>query len=489
MHHLKKIIGIVLLVLLGATISFAAPLKVYVAPFTVVGTVKDKDESKSVLQALLTAKLSDGTILPVISSSDAEIVAQGTYVTIGSQYSLDIVLLDSQKAVISRRVITGTSNSPSYFAMIDAIATGLKDDLAKAPRNAARLANVDVKADVVRPNVQRQKNSDVIYAQTELQDKSRSVIPRMAGEFSLIRKLKSQNSIVLADDHAVTLLRVSDNAVVFKKRLAVGSQIINIDSLMLGAERPTIFVSYIHMNKAYTDVYEYTGTSLDIVREKEPYFSRIVRLNGEKECLLIQEQGEPDKPYYGAVYLGQLQNKKLEKMGKVDLPEGVSLYEFNQFKDVSNEVLTIAYDKDGYLAVYDKSMSSIWKSSEKFGRSQLSFQIHDLNYLNKTGKEYRTYFINQRILVTPKQSIIVGYNDSNLSVGDMRTFKKGIVYGFKWNGGSLDELWHTAPTQNYMPDFEYDDDTASLYQLQRTQSEGIFQRQDAMSSVLVKKVE
>ena len=131
MHHLKKIIGIVLLVLLGATISFAAPLKVYVAPFTVVGTVKDKDESKSVLQALLTAKLSDGTILPVISSSDAEIVAQGTYVAIGSQYSLDIVLLDSQKSVISRRVIAGTSNSPSYFAMIDAIATGLKDDLAK----------------------------------------------------------------------------------------------------------------------------------------------------------------------------------------------------------------------------------------------------------------------------------------------------------------------------------------------------------------------
>ena len=80
MRQIYNVIYIALVVLLSVTVCNATTLKVYVAPFNAIGAVKNKEESKVLLQALLTAKLSDGTILPVNSSVDADVTAQGTFV-------------------------------------------------------------------------------------------------------------------------------------------------------------------------------------------------------------------------------------------------------------------------------------------------------------------------------------------------------------------------------------------------------------------------
>lgn len=489
MYQLRKMVYVVLMVILSAAVCCAEPLKVYIAPFNVVGTVKDKDESKILLQALLTAKLANGKILPVTTVTDANVTVQGTYVMIGNQYSLDIVLLSPQNKTLSRRVTSGVNDSPSYFKMLDVIINQIKPDLDLIPLDTINNVGVHSLSTNIRSWQDTKTTSDIIYAKVDSQHENKFGSPRMMGEYSLIRNIESIKALLLADARSIKLIHLGDNKVVADAQLEVGSQIINIDYMSNAMQGIRIIVSYIHMGKAYTAIYGFDGKTMKTVNNKEPFFAKVVKLYGNEESLLVQEQGDPEKPYYGAVYTAKIMNNKLQKDSKVLLPNDISIYEFNQFLVGKNDRLIVAYDHDGYLVVYDNKLSQIWKSSDKFGRSQLSYEIQDLSYLNKIGKEYRTYFVNQRILVTKTQAIIVGYNDPSLSIGDMRTYKKGIVYGFKWNGSALEEVWHTSPTQNYMPDFEYDDTTQSLYQLQRTQGEGLFQKQPAMSSVLIKKVE
>jgi hypothetical protein len=72
-------------------------------------------------------------------------------------------------------------------------------------------------------------------------------------------------------------------------------------------------------------------------------------------------------------------------------------------------------------------------------------------------------------------------------LGNARSYKKGAVYCFSWNGSSLDEKWHTRETQNYMPDYYYDEARNELLILQTVQRPGVTTR--GAASLAIKKVE
>lgn len=488
MRYLRLFAYIITSMLLGATFSYAAPVKLYVAPFTVVGSVQDKEEAKVLLQSLLTAKLSDAQTLPVTLQADADAIIQGTYIVIGSEYSLDLVLLNPQNKALRRCVTSGRSNNPSYFAMLDTLVGQIKPEFSKISISTAPLLSngKDMGKSV---SLKNKTNADIIYAEPDVMQKNTMIIPRMAGEFSLIRKVPGEDQILLADTRSIKLIGLSDNVSISNKVLNIGSQIINVDCLSRKSGGTYIFVSYVHMDKVYTAIYDYDGKRIKVISEKEPFYTRVAKLYGKEEKLLIQEQGEHETPYYGSIYFATIINNKIVKGEVVPLPQNTSIYAFNKFYGIGGESLTMAYNSNGYIVVYDANLSPVWTSTDKFGASQLSFEIKDLDFLNKSGKLYRTHFINQHMLVMQDQLIIVGYNEPSMSIGDLRSYKKGVVYGFKWNGGALEEAWHTTATQNYMPDFEYDHLSKSIYLIQRTQGEGLFQKQPVMSSVLIKKVE
>jgi hypothetical protein len=95
--------------------------------------------------------------------------------------------------------------------------------------------------------------------------------------------------------------------------------------------------------------------------------------------------------------------------------------------------------------------------------------------------------MNQRVQVTTKGEVLVGKNDGFWVMGDARMYKKGAVYNMVWNGSSLEEKWHTRDTQNYMPDYFYDEGRNELLILQTVQRPGITGR--GASSLAIKKVE
>jgi hypothetical protein len=72
-------------------------------------------------------------------------------------------------------------------------------------------------------------------------------------------------------------------------------------------------------------------------------------------------------------------------------------------------------------------------------------------------------------------------------IGDSRTFNKNSVYAFKWNGASLDELWHTKSSQNYLSDYLYDEEQKILLTVEIVKKEGVADK--GASAISVKKVE
>jgi hypothetical protein len=146
----------------------------------------------------------------------------------------------------------------------------------------------------------------------------------------------------------------------------------------------------------------------------------------------------------------------------------------------------VVINPDGYLIVSDQELKEMWRSNDKFGGSELYFQQEDANP-RVTGDKFRSVFMNQRVQVTGKGEVLVGRNDGFWVLGDARLYKKGAVYNMVWNGSSLEEKWHTRDTQNYMPDYLFDEARNELLILQTIQRPGISGR--GASALVVKKVE
>ena len=83
----------------------------------------------------------------------------------------------------------------------------------------------------------------------------------------------------------------------------------------------------------------------------------------------------------------------------------------------------------------------------------------------------------------------MGKNDGFFVVGNVRMFKRGAVYSLYWNGAALEEVWRTKDTQNYMPDFGFDESKSELLLLQLTQREDTLMRTKGASALQIKKVE
>lgn len=490
MRIIKVILYMVCFVITFTAISWAGELKVYVKPFTVVGADASKSDNQAIMQALLTAKLADGDVLPVVSEAEADVIAQGTYITLANQYSLDVVILDPTKKALARKVIQGTDAHPSMFSLIGVIAKELKPELIKASGkvNSVNKSRNDSRAADVVPR--QMVSKDIVINRSASEGYSGAVvIPRLQGSFNCVRMMKGESAFVLADSRSLKIISATDKKVVADSILPIGSQIINIDVISAKTDYADILVTYVALNKVYTDVYHFDGIKMTPIITKEPYFTKIIKIQGKDKRLFVQDQGDESNRYFGPVYEAKWNGKQIVRGRVFMLPDNVSLYRFNQFTDKAGAVMTVTYDDNDYVAVYDSNFEKIWKSNDKFGGSELSYSIRDLSYINKTGKEYRTYFMNQKIEVTPAQSVLIGSNDGSFVLGDSRSYKKGLVYNFVWNGSALEESWRTKETQSYMPDFEYADDAKQLYQLQLVSRENPFKTDTGVSSLIVKKVE
>lgn len=487
---MKKLIMLLaaLLIPLTAGTSFAAPLRVFVAEMSAPGA-QNGAEMKATLQMLLSSRLNSDRITVVGSAAEADAVVSGTYITIGKMFSIDAVAKNATGKSLGRTFVQGETQD-ELIPAVGKLADKLTAELMKSSPVVQPVAPTAAVALPVA--VTPQADGDFVKPRAlETAAAGGWLSTRLAGAANLIANGATlpdgSRELFLAEGQRLSYYRQgSDMKLVAEVEFATTQKIISLDTAVGSDGVIDIYVTIIRSNELDSQVWQVKGDSLIKVAEKLPYYFRTANLSGGPKKLYVQSMGR-DEDFYGDVAEATRSGSVITLKNPLKLPRFGTIYSFNQFQDRTGKTLTTVIHPDGYLIVYDQQRSELWRSNDPFGGSELYFQKDDEANQRVSGVPFRWVFMNQRIQVTSKGEILVGKNDGFWVLGNSRSYKRGAVYCFAWNGSSLEEKWHTRETQNYMPDFYFDEPRNELLMLQTTQRAGISSR--GASSLTIKKVE
>ncbi len=482
------ILLVALLASLAAIPSFAAQIKVFVEDLRTPG-MQNGNEIKVTLQTLLASRLDGDKIVAVGSVAEADAVVSGTYVAIGKNFSIDTVVKTPAGKTLARTFVQGATDD-ELIPAIGTLADKLSAELVKLYSGGQSDANVQQPpaplATVVPP--------DGSFIKPREQDVAASagwVSKRLTGAANLMAIGSAlpdgSREIFLAEEQRLGYYRQgSDMKLVAEVEFKSTEKIISLDTITASDGTLELYVTIIRSSELASQVWQIKDDKFLRVAEKLPYFFRSMSLSGGAKKLFAQAMGRGDD-FYGDVAEATRVGSTITLKNKLKMPRYGTIYSINQFRDRDGKTLTVAINPDGYLVVYDQELSELWRSNDRFGGSELYFQKEDDSNIRVTGDKYRWIFMNQRINVTARGEIVVGKNDGFWVMGNARSYKRGAVYSLVWNGSSLEEKWHTRETQNYMPDYFYDETRNELLILQTVQRAGISNR--GASSLSIKKVE
>lgn len=488
--------SILLTVLLSllAVSAHAAQLRVYVADMNAIGA-PNRDEMKATLQSLLSSRLTSDRLLAVGSAAEADAIITGTYISIGKVFSIDAMVKGSGGNTITRAFVQG-DNPDELIPAVGKLADKLSAELAKQPSvtMTAPVAS-SARSDFIKneQQVRQVPSSDFIKPREIEQGNIQGwVSKRLDGvaNFVAVGKTLADGSreIFMAEDRRLAVyhqghdMRLVAETADFKN----SETIIALDTVETGDATVDIYLTIIRDYELASQVWQLKGDKLVKVAEGLPYYFRSVRLAGGQKKLYAQAMGR-ENDYYGDVAEAVRTGAEIVLKNPIKMPRFANIYNFNQFKGQDGALYTVTINPDNYLVVYDRDLKELWRSNDKFGGSELFFQREDAANIKATGETVRWIFLNQRIQVTSKGEVLVGKNDGFWVLGNARKYKKGAVYCLVWNGSSLEEKWRTRETQNYMPDYYYDEARNELMILQTVQRSGISAR--GASSLSIKRVE
>lgn len=502
---MKKIqlLPMVLMLFLCAVSAQAAQIRVFVADMNAIG-VQNRDEMKATLQMLLSSRLNSEKVMAAASAAEADVVVTGTYVTIGKVFSVDALARTATGKTITRAFVQGESQDeliPAVGKLADKLSvelvriyTGGQVPAATAsPVLPAQTPLTAPKSDFIKMEQQVRPAPAGEFIKPADYERSSSggwLSKRLDGAANLMATGKSMpdgsREIFLAEARRLSYYRQgAEMKLVAQTEFKNSEKIISLDTVEGSDGTLDIFVTIVRAAELASQVWQVKGDTLVPVAEKLPYFFRGFSLAGGPKKVYAQPMGT-DADFYGDIAEVSRNGSTVSLKNPIKMPRHGNLYSFNQFPGNDGKIFTVIINPDNYLVVYDQGMKELWSSNDKFGGSELFFQKDDANPLT-TGDKFRSIFMNQRIQVTSKGEVLVGKNDGFWVLGDARSYKKGAVYNMVWNDTSLEEKWHTRDTQNYMPDYFYDEARNELLILQTVQRPGITGR--GASALAIKKVE
>lgn len=222
---------------------------------------------------------------------------------------------------------------------------------------------------------------------------------------------------------------------------------------------PELFISGNNGNLPSSSILTLQGKRLKVIQKNIPYYLHAVSPPGEKPVLYGQVGGV-SVPHGGAVYELQRQtNGKFTRVKFIELPKGVSVYDFVQTDITGNgEKETIAITLNNRLQVLDAANKAIWTSSDRFGAGRNFFGTLSSN-------EERTIrmpaYIKSRIVIEDidldgKNDIVVGRNQAKTVpfMPRLRYFDGSSIMALSWKANKLKPLWETKATPGYTVNYQ-----------------------------------
>ncbi len=209
-------------------------------------------------------------------------------------------------------------------------------------------------------------------------------------------------------------------------------------------------------------VLEYQQGKLVKIMDEVPLHFRVLNgLNGSPQ-LYGQSDGQ-DKPFDGPVRQYTWQGNRYVPGPVVPMPKALNrIYGF-ALADLDGEGAPkiLVLDQMDYLRVFDRSGQEIYRSSDRYGGSELVLESYPMRAGEnpRSGIEPSRFLLQGRMyfedilgdgkkqLVIPKNTPSTGY------VFHTRLYDKGKILGLNWDGVGMQAVWETRELPGYIADY------------------------------------
>ncbi|MDD2900235.1 MAG: VCBS repeat-containing protein [Desulfuromonadaceae bacterium] len=477
--NLSVLTALVVTVALSA-IAFAGPVKTHVAEFAVTGA-PNSQELKVTLQGILSSRLSPDIVTLVEKPDQAEFLVIGSYALFGKMFSMDILIKNTKKDSVVK-VFEQGGGEEDVIPAIDRLAEKIN---AKLLKNAA----------IAVPAIQTTSTAAVQPAYilpTEPSSKNTSdswSSPPLEGVFSSIatgRVLHSDTrELFIAGDQTIRayLINKNDFKPIAETTIPAPGKILAIDTADLDKDGiPELFVTVIDREKPASRVYQFNGTGFAVVAENLPWFFRGIGTSVSSRKIYAQEI-ENGGSYYGDVKELSKSAAGFTTTGPQKLPRIGNIFNFILLGNTSQNDTYVVLDEDGYLVVHSSDGAEVWKSSDKFGGSELFFNSKPRKHARLKNDLQRRSFLEQRITILKDGTLLVPRNEGSFSFGNNRSYDKYALYGLEWNGAVLKEKWHTRTSPGYLADYAFDQASGEIFLLEVVKKSGIFSSGKSVVSI------
>jgi len=481
----------VFLLTAAPSVSTAAPLKTYVSEFSVVGA-PNKDELKVSLQGLLASRLNPNRTQLVENQDKAELQLSGSYAMFGKMFSVDVLLKNVLTGSLTKVFEQGETQD-DLIPAFGRLAQKIDLELAKSqppveatakPLPAPSVATATVPANpykIAAPiPVPAVEQSYVVKTGGPGRNTPGSwMSDPISGVFSSIalgRTLPSgEREIFVAGEHSIIYLRKgAELKQIAEIAIPVPARILAIDTADLDHDgMPEIYVSIIDRKTVSSRVYQASENGFELVADNQPWLYRGIGLD-LKDRKIFTQGVSSDGEYFNDIAELVKSGRSFKTTHNRTFPRAGNIFNFTTFRDAKGTDKLAILDEDGYLAIYAADGSELWKSSDKYGGSEESFNYESVAQLRAKGDKYRWNFLEQRIMPLPGGILIIPRNEGTFSVGNNRSYNKHSLFGLEWSGAILREIWHTRLSPSYLADYAYDSATNEVVLLEVIQKAGLF---------------
>jgi hypothetical protein len=127
----QTVVGTIILLFFCSMPAVADQTKLFVAGMNAVG-VQNRDEMNQTLQTMLASRLNGDGLVVVGNAAEAGVLVSGTYVVIGTVFTIDAIAKDRTGKTIARVFVQGDDQDELIPAM-GALAGKLTAELHKLP--------------------------------------------------------------------------------------------------------------------------------------------------------------------------------------------------------------------------------------------------------------------------------------------------------------------------------------------------------------------
>ncbi len=225
-----------------------------------------------------------------------------------------------------------------------------------------------------------------------------------------------------------------------------------------------LYVSALKNDRLATYVIEYDGNGYKRIISDIPWFLRVVEAKGQK--MLIGQKMRGKKVFSGSIKNIVWKGDQLSDNIALDLPRGVNIFGFS-YADLNGSVGVASLDFDDYLRMYQRDgdkWEESWKSKERLGGTLNTIKIGPKGLNVSNSDNIKLVDVKGRIIFIDLNNdgtgeIIINKNISRIGrlLEKFRSFEKGEIVDYDWDGTSLEENWRTKTLDGYIADYQIDD--------------------------------